>query len=112
MFTTNQITKLKKDADETLKNVDMTKYNKNMFTLIGASLAIQNMENNSTNEIIEEQPAKKKTFDSYFMDAMKAFKEAMSLYDICQKMAYTVDDQNKLKTFREYLLIVAQKEGI
>ena len=100
-----EITKLKTDAEETLAKVDMSAYNKDTFVLIGASLAIKNHKFAEN-----EKKEKKNNFDEYYKKAMKTLKEALSLYDLAEKTAYTQDDVKKLEVFKEYLAIVLQKK--
>jgi len=107
MLTKNDIIKLKKDADETINNLDMSKYNKDMFMLAGSAIAIKN-------NILEESEVnikvKKNGFDDYFKEAINAIKEALSLYEIAEKSAYTHEDLDKLKTFDGYLELILQKK--
>lgn len=108
MLNNAQMLQLKKDADDTLKKINMTNYNKDMFLLIGASLAIKN--NDLTDTPDEQIEQKKNNFDNYYKQAMQKLKEAMSFYDIAEKIAYTPDDMQKLQMFREYLGIILQKK--
>lgn len=114
MITKQDLIKMKIDADDTLKNMDMSKYNKNMFVLAGSALAIKNAEIEGASEEPEQKKEiKKNNFDEYFKMAMKSVKEALSLYDVAEKMASTQDDTDKLKTFENYLsLMIQKKQGL
>lgn len=106
MLTANEIERLKKDANETLKSINLNNYNKDLYLLIGASLAIQKMDNNNV------APSNNKVlgFNHYFKKSLDTLKSAVDLYEIAEKKAITQEDKTQLKTFLDYINIILNKK--